>query len=88
MSAILNAKINLDAIPEESIFQGKKGRYVDLAIFINDESKFGNNVSFQKPLTKEERDAKAEKTFYGNGKVVWVSDEGITVAEKGDDLPF
>ena len=49
--------------------------------------------------TKEEREAKVAKTYLGNGKVVWMSDKGVTVAERedqpetvsepaSDDLPF
>jgi hypothetical protein len=49
--------------------------------------------------TKEEREAKVAKTYLGNGKVVWMSDQGVTVAERddqpqavaepaSDDLPF
>lgn len=89
MSAIINASINLDKIPEGAVIEGAKGKYLNLAIFVNDETKFGNNVSIQVPQTKEERDAKAERVFYGNGKVAWVSPEGVTVAEKeGEGAPF
>ena len=49
--------------------------------------------------TKEEREAKVAKNYLGNGKVVWMSEQGVTVAERddqpqtvkepaGDDLPF
>jgi hypothetical protein len=49
--------------------------------------------------TKEEREAKVAKTYLGNGKVVWMSPDGVTVAERddqpqavaepaSDDLPF
>ncbi len=49
--------------------------------------------------TEEEREAKVAKTYLGNGKVVWMSPDGVTVAERddqpqavaepaSDDLPF
>ncbi len=85
MSAIINASINLDKIPEGAIIEGKKGRYLNLAIFCNDDTQYGNNVSVQVPMTKEEREGGADKIFYGNGKVVWVSDTGVTVAGREDD---
>ena len=89
MSAIINASINLDLIPEGSTVKGAKGTYLNLAIFVNDETKFGNNVSIQVPQSKEEREAKANRIFYGNGKVAWVSPEGVTIAEKeGEGVPF
>lgn len=87
MSAIINASINLDKIPEGAVIQGKKGRYLNLAIFCNDDTQYGNNVSIQVPQSKEEREAGEDKVFYGNGKVVWVSDSGVTVAEKDGEIP-
>ena len=99
MSAITNFSINLEAIPKDKIIKGKKGSYINLTLFQNDTTKFGNNASCIVALSKEERDANAERNYLGNGKVAYVSDEGVTVAEKEDapvttsvdttdDLPF
>jgi len=63
---------DLNAIPSDKTVKGKKGSYIPLSLFINDENdKFGNNVSIQLNQSKEERDAKAAKTYLGNGKVIW-----------------
>ena len=100
MSAITNFSINLEAIPKDKIIKGKKGSYVNLTMFQNDSTKFGNNASVILSLTPEEREAEAERTYLGNGKVAFVSDEGVTKAVKEDapaasnavddsgDLPF
>ena len=99
MSAIINFSINLEKIAEASTIKGKKGTYVNLTLFANDDTKFGNNASCIVALSKEERDANAERNYLGNGKVAYVSDSGVTVAEKEDapattsvettdDLPF
>ena len=99
MSAIVNFSINVNDIDKSKLIQGKKGSYLNLTLSINDETRFGNNASVSISQSQEEREAKEAKTYLGNGKVVWVSDEGVTVAEReqeqasapassGDDLPF
>ena len=103
MSAITNFSINLEAIPKELIVKGKKGSYVNLTVFANDETKFENNASIAQSQSQEEREASKASGVYppylGNGKVVYVSDAGVTVAEKSSapqesssddsgDLPF
>ena len=100
MAGIVKANINLDAIPKDKIYKGKKGRYLPISITINDEpDQFGNQGPVIVDQTKEEREAKTEKTYLGNVKVVWTNgtfpervNEGQpqakphTVAE--EDLPF
>ena len=94
MSAILNLSIDLSKLDKGRLVDGK---YLNTQIFINDETKFGNNVSMAYSQTKDERDAKTPKQYIANGKVVYVNN-GIVVAEKEvnntpkveekDDLPF
>ena len=100
MSAIVNFSINVEDIDKSRLIKGKKGSYLNLTMSINDETKFGNNASISVSQSKEEREAKEAKTYLGNGKVVWMSDAGVTVAEREeemststsaasqDDLPF
>ena len=98
MSAITNFSINLEAIPKDLIVKGKKGSYINLTLFQNDETKYGNNASIAVSQSQEDREAKNPKVYLGNGKVVWVSDEGVSTAEREDaikvsdddsnDLPF
>ena len=78
---------------------GKDGAvYYNFTISVQDETRYGNNVAFMDSQTKEERDAKVQKTYLGNGKVVW-TDGNITLAEREEqtenvtesadnDLPF
>ncbi len=101
MSAIVNFSINVEDIDKSKLIKGKKGSYLNLTMSVNDETKFGNNASISISQSKEEREAKETKTYLGNGKVVWISDAGVTVAERedapasqqaasvgSDDLPF
>ncbi len=84
MSAITNFSINLEAIPKELIIKGKKGSYVNLTLFQNDDTRYGNNASVSLAQSKEDRDAKNPKVYLGNGKVAWVSEDGVSVAERED----
>ena len=81
MSTIISASIDLAKIDKKSIYDKDGKKYLSLQISVNDETKFGNNVSIAIGQTKEQREAKADKTYLGNGKVVW-TDGKITLAEK------
>ena len=77
--------------------KNSEGKYVNYTLSINDKpDQYGNNCSVTLSQTKEEREAKAKKTYVGNGKVVW-TDGKIETAPKvernnnsnnGQDLPF
>ena len=72
MAGILKTSINLSEIPKDKIIDGKKGKYLPITITINNEvDKFGNNGSVIVEQSKEERDAKAQKVYLGNVKVLW-----------------
>ena len=75
MASIIKTSINLNEIPKDKIFVGKKGKYLPITITINDElDQFGNQGPVVVEQTKEERDAKAPKTYLGNVKVVGVTE--------------
>jgi len=96
MASIATASINLSKVDQSKIYEGKNGKYLTVTIVLNDETKYGNNVSVSEAQTKEERDAKTPKNYLGNGKVVW-TDGNVTLAEREpqesfeaetSDLPF
>lgn len=84
MSAITNVSINLDKIPEDAIVKGEKGRYVNLTVFQNDETRYQNNASVALSQTKEDRESGNQKVYLGNGRVVFVSDSGVSLPEAED----
>jgi len=102
MALILATSINLSEIPKEKIIIGKKGKYLPISITLNDElDQFGNQGPVIVSQSKEERLAKAPKTYLGNVKLVWNKGEvkkfdvqqqaapAPQVEEKiEDDLPF
>ena len=65
MSAILNLSIDLSKVDKSKLVDGK---YLNTQIFINDDSKFGNNVSMAYSQSKEQREAKEDKVYVGGGK--------------------
>tara|TARA_R110000796_G_scaffold226628_1_gene343152 strand:+ start:208 stop:513 length:306 start_codon:yes stop_codon:yes gene_type:complete len=101
MASIIKASINLNAVPKDKIFVGKKGKYLPITITINDEvDQFGNQGPMVVEQSKEERDAKDPKTYLGNVKVVWTNGNNVAPAPRDgepapaqaapqvDDLPF
>ena len=86
MASIIKASINLNAIPKEKIFVGKKGKYLPITITLNDElDQFGNQGPVVVEQTKEERDAKAAKTYLGNVKVVWTDGNNVDTAPRDNN---
>ena len=100
MSALINFSLNVAKLPKEKFIAGKDGAvYVNLTMSVNDETRYGNNTGIYVSQTQEEREAKKQKTYLGNGKVVW-NNGTILNAEKevqeavqehpaeADGLPF
>ena len=101
MASIIATSIDLTKIPKDKIIDGAKGKYLPITITINDEvDQFGNQGPVVVRQTKEERDAKTEKVYLGNVKVVWTNGDNVNVAPRdeataapaqaqpADDLPF
>ena len=85
MASIIKASINLNAVPKDKIFVGKKGKYLPITITINDEvDQFGNQGPMIVEQSKEERDAKEPKTYLGNVKVVWTNGSNVAVPPRDD----
>lgn len=76
MAGIIKTSINLSNIPKDKIIMGKKGKYLPITITVNDEiDQFGNQGPVIVSQTKEERDAKMDKTYLGNVQVAWTNGE-------------
>ena len=87
MASIIKTSINLNEIPKDKIYVGKKGKYLPITITLNDEvDQFGNQGPVIVEQTKEEREAKVQKTYLGNVKVVWTNGDNVSTAPR-DDQP-
>ena len=86
MASIIKTSINLNNIPKDKIFNGKKGKYLPITITLNDEpDQFGNQGPVVVEQTKDERDAKSPKTYLGNVKVVWTNGQNVDTAPRDDN---
>ena len=93
MAVLLGLSIDITKIDKSKLVNDK---YLNLTVSVDDETGvYGHNVSTYHEQTKEEREAKATRTYLGNGKVFWTNGT-VKVAEKKselasdgkDDLPF
>ncbi len=101
MSKLRTFSICLSDIPQDKIINHKNGKqYVNLASYDNDQpDKYGNDFSVWVQQTKEEREAKTNRSYVGNGKITQQtaptpSGKSAPVIDRptdstgSDDLPF
>jgi hypothetical protein len=96
MAQLISFYVDFKKIDKSKLKEGK-GYFT---ISVNDETdNYGNNAAMFHQQSKEEREAKAQRTYVGNGKVVWTNGNSVVaekqeetkkpVAEaKTEDLPF
>ncbi len=91
---VLRLKIDVTKIDKSKLFKGKKGTYLDMVAFTNDElDEYGNNISIQQSQTKEEIEANG-RLYIGSGVDLALkgkpSSTPVTDSIEGDgsDLPF
>ena len=83
MASIISASIDLTKIDKAKIYEGKKGKYYPITVVLNDEpGQYGDSGYIMTEQTKEERDAKVQKQYLGNVKVVWTNGENVSTAER------
>lgn len=98
MNKLLIGKINLSKIDKTKIFEGKKGKYIDIAIWFSEEpDQFGNNLSIQQSTKKDE-----PKIYLGEAKFYipkekeeapksneqWNGKKEVKSMSNIDDLPY
>lgn len=83
MSAIIAAWMPLAKLKEiVETLEARDEKGFKMTIGLNDDSdKFGQNVQLFAEQTKEQRDAKQDRYFCGNGRVIWTNGK-IILAEK------
>ena len=87
MSKMMDLNIDVSKIDKSKLFVGKKGTYLKVTIALSDEKdEYGNDVSCWVEQTKEEREAKANRIFLGNGKVFWSSNGNPNEVAKNTNL--
>lgn len=90
----LSIKIDVTKIDKSRIFEGKKGKYLDLTTFIDteNEDQYGNHGFISQATSKQERQSGVKTPILGNVKVFHVSGESggaNPFPEDGpEDIPF
>jgi hypothetical protein len=95
MAQIISCSIDVTKIDKTKLVAGKDGikKYLNFTVNVNDEAdQYGKDCSIALSQSKEEREAKAMRTFIGSGKTIWRSTaKHTTVKPQQDetgDLPF
>ena len=82
MAQLFSASLDVSKISKDKLVKGDKGNYLNITISINDEAdKYGNVLTITESQTQEEREAKSNRNYLANGKLVWTT-EGGTVSKK------
>lgn len=92
MAKLINLSIDVTKITKKKLIDGKKGKYLNLTVALNDApDNYGNDVSCWEKCEKEEA-----KNYLGNGRVFWTDEKKVndiqvnepkTVVDD-DPLPF
>lgn len=81
LSTIYIKKETLKTLLDVVSKKDEKG--IEITISTNDESnQFGQNVSSYVSQSKEQREAKKDKFYVGNGKVFWTDGKAVIGAKK------
>jgi hypothetical protein len=104
MSKLIKAKIDVTKINKTKLFHGKKGTYLDLDIWVDEqEPEEWKQVSICQQQTQSERENKTPKNYIGNGELKWGWDNSASgspippkpedspsqdLKTEGDDIPF
>src|SRR6188768_1603382 len=83
LSSLYIKKETLEMLLKGVTAKGEKG--IEITISINDETNnYGQNLTSFVSQSKEQREAKKEKYYVGNGKVFW-TDNKISLAGKKEE---
>ena len=65
----ISAKIDVQKVLEQYLYQGKKGRYLDIVMFNTPDNQFGDDYVVKQDLPREVREAGTEAPILGNARV-------------------
>ena len=93
MGKIINVKGDVTKLDKSRFYVGEKGTYANLVVAENRDgvSQYGDTHYVYEQQSKEEREAKTDKNYVGNGKEFVFGDAPQAMATEtvsDDDLPF
>ena len=65
---MIKAKINVSKIDKTKLYQGEKGKYLDIVLLETINGQYGDYMIVQE-ISKEEREAGKKGAILGNGKI-------------------
>ena len=91
MAKYVTLSIDVTKIDKAKIISGKKGKYINAMVWINDkEDQYGYTASIQQGGSKEDRDGGYKGPYLGNGKHYGIAeaDSFSSKEDSNEDLPF
>lgn len=87
MKLMVTVKLDVTKIDKSRIFEGKKGKYLDLITFIDTEKEdqYGNHGFISQSVSKEEREAGVRTPILGNVKARELTRGGGSGASQGGE---
>jgi hypothetical protein len=69
----ISLSINVKEIEKARLYQGKKGVYLSMTVFVDTENQdqYGNHGMITQDVSKEEREQGVKGAILGNAKVFW-----------------
>jgi hypothetical protein len=81
---VLTYDANKKLVPKKDE-KGEAMKKLTLNFSIFEEGRYGKNVSFTLPQSKEQREAKEPKKFVANGKIFFASDDLKSFVQKSEN---
>ena len=90
MSTLITGYITLEKLKQiVQTVEAKQAKGFGFTAAINDEpNQYGQNISYWAEQTKEQREAKAAKWYFANGKVAWTDGKTPVVPAKEQPTPM
>lgn len=94
MTQTITASINVAKIDKSKLYEGKKGKYLDIVLIPTPDNQYGNDYMVVQSLSKEARDAGERGEILGNAKIAGGGSQGGSSGDVGssddidEDVPF
>ena len=87
--SVITGKIDVTKIEKARLFEGKKGTYLDIVIFLNQEKdQYENNGMIAQSVSQEERESGIKGPILGNVRIVKIDEPYESIPEDGESIPF
>ena len=87
--SVITGNIDVTKIEKARLFEGKKGVYLDIVIFLNqDKDQYENNGMIAQSVSQEERESGIKGPILGNVRIVKADEPYESIPEDGESIPF